>query len=94
VSHAIPMHPPWCAEDCTAAVTGAHISRPVAVAPEASEFVGMTVALEQLVETPPITLVVLTFTQDGEAIEYRLRVGQVRALQYALRGALRRLATA
>ncbi|HET9139396.1 hypothetical protein [Actinophytocola sp.] len=97
MSHGSDSHPPWCATDCAATITGVHTSQPVPVAPTGAELVGITVAVEQLVESPTITAVVLEFVQDDEPAQYRLRVGQARALHRALhralRGALRRLAS-
>jgi hypothetical protein len=86
-------HLPWCGPGCAWAVTGVHESRPVPVAPRGTDPVAVTIALERLAEAPPVNLVVLELVQDDEAVQYRLPPGQVRALQHALRGALRRLAT-
>jgi hypothetical protein len=93
MSEGTTLHPPWCARDCTGAITSVHASGPVPVAPQGAELIGITVHLEQLVETPPVTMLVIEFVQDDEPVAYPLPIHQARALQFAIRSTLRRLAS-
>lgn len=86
------LHLAWCDRQCAAVLTGVHESRPVPVVAGGGELLGVTVAVERLITSSPVDLVVLEFVQGDRAEQYRLPLGQVRAFRDALRDAFDRLA--
>jgi hypothetical protein len=85
------VHQPWCAEDCAAEVTAVHTSRPVPVAPEGAELMGLAVHLEQLITPAPVNLVAIEFVVDSEATAYLMPPRQAQVLHRVISVVLRRL---
>lgn len=77
-------HRAWCAADCDSHATGVHRSPALAAGAEPGESTGVAVRLEEFADSPPVTMLGIQFTQDGETAEFQLPVRQAAELHRAV----------